>query len=416
MSIVKVAKVYKKFNRNHHRSIKAGVKAVVLEYFNFKSSNDLLPNGDFWAVQNVSFELEEGESLGVVGTNGSGKTTLLKMISGIIRPDKGVIETKGKISPLFATGAGFDEILSGKENIHLNLSLLGLSNNEITNVYGAIVEFSELSDSVLESPVKTYSSGMKARLGFSCAIHTSPKLLIVDEALAVGDLRFRTKCYRKLNELKSKGTSLILVSHSSGTILANCDKALFLKNGEQVSYGKTEDVLTEYEHYLKELDAKNSVSSSKSISETHSSIHNTGIIIKNLELLNEKGQVVNSLTTSKTAQVRFRLKIEKSFDHLNIALLIKDISSNFDNLLDFRSRKDGFLVTGSPGEYEYYLTFPALHLAPGRFSIKLYVSDVNESNVLDAVESFRFNVSSDQNFISNLFYQPHHWNVTKREG
>lgn len=252
MAIIKVQNVSKKFCRSHRLSLRYGIKDFAKKLLRIGHQTTALRRREFWAVDDVSFSLEKGESIGLIGVNGSGKTTLLKMISGVLQPDIGSIEVNGRIVPLFAKGAGFDMVLNGYENIQINLSLLGLNREEIERVRDEVISFSELTSEALSAPVKTYSSGMVARLGFSCAINSFPDVLIIDEALAVGDIKFRTKCYRKLSELKKSGTTLVLVSHSLNAVISNCEKAIFMKSGKLISFGESREIGRLYEADLGE--------------------------------------------------------------------------------------------------------------------------------------------------------------------
>ena len=189
-----------------------------------------LRTGEFLALENVNFELKKGEALGILGQNGSGKTTLLRIINGIFPPDGGVVSVRGRIGALIAVGAGFHPHFSGRENIFLNGSLLGMSTEEIKEKFDQIVAFADIGE-FLEAPVATYSSGMSVRLGFAIAIHATPDILLADEVLAVGDLAFALKCYRKISEYREAGGSIILVSHSIQLMRNTCQKVLWLDKG-----------------------------------------------------------------------------------------------------------------------------------------------------------------------------------------
>ena len=200
---------------------------------------------NLWAVRDVSFEVLPGEVLGIVGRNGSGKSTLLKLLARILRPNGGRMMINGRISALLELGAGFHADLTGRENIFLNASVMGLSKEEIQDRYQAIVDFSELGD-FINMPVKHYSSGMYMRLGFSVAIHIEPDILIVDEILAVGDQQFQTKCINHIFEMMKKGTTIIIVSHDLSLMRKLCTKLIWLDKGEMQAVGPTMDVARHY--------------------------------------------------------------------------------------------------------------------------------------------------------------------------
>jgi len=200
---------------------------------------------DFWALRDVSFDVPEGSTFGLIGSNGSGKSTLLKCLAKIYYPEKGSITPYGKVAALLEVGSGFHPELSGRENIFLNGSILGMSRKEILSKYDEIVEFSGVSE-FIDQPVKNYSSGMYVRLGFSIAIHVDPQILVVDEVLAVGDAEFQDKCRRKFSEFRDKGRTVILVSHSMEMVREMCDHAAWLNKGQLVESGEADPTIQAY--------------------------------------------------------------------------------------------------------------------------------------------------------------------------
>lgn len=200
---------------------------------------------EFLAVKDVSFEVKKGEAWGLVGTNGSGKSTLLKLICGILKPYKGSVEVRGSIAPLIELGAGFDGELTATENIYLNGAVLGYSKEFMDEHYQEIVDFAEL-DGFMDMPIKNYSSGMAARLGFAIATIVRPEILIVDEVLAVGDVAFQEKCQDRMKEMLSGGTTLLFVSHAMETVEKICDHALWLDKGSVVMKGEAAEVCKAY--------------------------------------------------------------------------------------------------------------------------------------------------------------------------
>ncbi len=200
---------------------------------------------EFWALKNVSFDVKKGEFLGIIGLNGSGKSTLLKLISGVMKPTNGNINVKGTIAPLIELGAGFDMNLSARENVFLNGAVLGFSRKEMQKKFEWIIDFAELWDFV-DSPIKNYSSGMIARLGFSIATASNPDILIVDEILGVGDFKFQQKCHRRMNEIIESGTTVLFVSHSINQIKELCSRVVWLNNGELIDIGDTQRICEKY--------------------------------------------------------------------------------------------------------------------------------------------------------------------------
>jgi ABC-2 type transport system ATP-binding protein len=195
----------------------------------------------FRAVDDVTFSVKEGESIGLMGLNGSGKSTLLKMINGVMRPDSGTILTRGRIAGLIATGAGFHPQLSGRENIFLNAAILGMSEAETKRKYDSIVEFSEIKGKFLETPVGNYSSGMFARLGFAVAIHVDSDIFLADEVLAVGDRPFKKKCMERMQEIRNGGHTLFYVSHAAGSVRKMCDRVIVLDKGRLAFDGDVDE-------------------------------------------------------------------------------------------------------------------------------------------------------------------------------
>lgn len=236
--LVSAENVGKIFCRDFKKSLYYGAKDALKDLIPGKQSGRfILPDGqihlrrdEFWANQAVSFELKRGESLGLIGHNGAGKTTLLKMLCGLIKPDTGKISVRGRVGALIALGAGFNPILTGRENIYVNASVLGFSRKEIDERFDAIVDFAELWDAI-DSPVQNYSSGMQVRLGFAVATAIKPDILLLDEVLAVGDMRFQAKCFNTLADFRKSGTSFILVSHNMHIISRYADRVLYLRGG-----------------------------------------------------------------------------------------------------------------------------------------------------------------------------------------
>ncbi|MEK4513007.1 ABC transporter ATP-binding protein [Paenibacillus sp. FSL K6-2524] len=205
---------------------------------------------EFKALNGISFKVEKGDALGILGKNGSGKSTLLKLITGVLSPSSGNIQVNGKISAILELGAGFNPEYSGKENVYLNGLMMGFTREEIDKKMNDIIEFADIGE-FIEQPVKIYSSGMFARLAFAVSINVEPDILIVDEALAVGDVRFQTKCIDKMKELKNKGTTILFVSHATEQVKRFCNKAVWLKDGILQASGESSEIADLYEDFMK---------------------------------------------------------------------------------------------------------------------------------------------------------------------
>ncbi|MGM5033846.1 ABC transporter ATP-binding protein [Tardiphaga sp. 803_E3_N1_3] len=237
--------VSKKFGLTLRQSMNYGLRDIGARLLG-RSNSEMLREGEFWAVNDVSFELRGGEAMGVMGVNGSGKTTLLRILNGVYAPDRGMVQMKGRVGALIAAGAGFAPMLTGRENVYVNGALLGLSTREIGGLMDEIVAFAELGQ-FIDLPVKNYSSGMYVRLGFAIAALSRPDVLLMDEVLAVGDLNFQKKCYDYILRLKREGAAIILVSHAPGAIWSVCDRGLFMDRGRVLVQGTTEDVIRAYD-------------------------------------------------------------------------------------------------------------------------------------------------------------------------
>ena len=202
-------------------------------------------HSDYWALRDVSFSVERGETFCIVGENGSGKSTLLQICAGILQPTAGDVSVNGRVAALLELGAGFDPEFSGRDNVYLNGAILGLSTREMDRRFPEIEAFAEIGE-FIRQPVKTYSSGMVVRLAFAVAIHLDPEILLVDEALSVGDIYFRQRCMRKVHELRSRGITILFVSHSTGDVKALGDRAMWLERGRVMAFGKTDLVVAQY--------------------------------------------------------------------------------------------------------------------------------------------------------------------------
>jgi ABC-type polysaccharide/polyol phosphate transport system ATPase subunit len=238
MSIIRATGLGVKFRR--YQSRRRRLRALLLS----PRKGDLQAR-EFWALRNVSFEVEEGEIFGIIGANGAGKSTLLRTIAGVYVPDEGVMDVKGRVSPLLSLGAGFRPDLSGRENIYLNGVLLGLREKEIDARLDEIVSFAELEE-FIDQPVRTYSSGMIARLGFSIAMSVQPDILLLDEVLGVGDERFRQKSKGRMREFMEHAKAIVVVTHSMGFVRDFCTRVLWLERGKIRLIGDTENVVASY--------------------------------------------------------------------------------------------------------------------------------------------------------------------------
>ena len=237
VSVKNLTKIYQLYNKPIDR-LKEAINPFKKNY-----------HRDFYALNDINFEVEKGESFGIIGVNGSGKSTLLKILTGVLNKTSGEINVNGKIAALLELGAGFNMDYTGIENIYMNGSMMGFSKKEMEEKFKNIVDFADIGDFIYQ-PVKQYSSGMFVRLAFALSIAVEPEILIVDEALSVGDVFFQTKCYKRMDELKEKGTTIIMVTHDLGAVIKYCDRTLVLNSGKQVAIGSPHEMVDLYKKIL----------------------------------------------------------------------------------------------------------------------------------------------------------------------
>ncbi len=235
---IKIDHLWKLFRKQKQRTFKEMLPALV-------GGGRKGVVDSFWALQDINLEIKQGETFGIIGPNGSGKSTLLKILAGVTKPTQGDFKVRGVLAPLIELGAGFHPQMTGRENIFLNSIILGLTREEVEPLVQDIIDFAELQN-FIDQPVKHYSSGMYMRLAFAVAIHAKFDVLLVDEILAVGDERFQKKCYDKMMEFHQAGKTIILVTHSLEKVRSFCDRALYLKFGQQVAVGNVEEVTEKY--------------------------------------------------------------------------------------------------------------------------------------------------------------------------
>lgn len=408
--IISIQNVSKKFCRSLKQAYIYGLKDISAEVFGISRASDKLRKREFWALKDVSIDVRRGESLGLIGVNGSGKTTLLRIISGLIKPDTGSVTIQGRVAALIALGAGFNPLLSGRENVYVNMSILGLSRKEIDESFQDVLDFAEIWDAI-DAPVRTYSSGMKARLGFACAIYTKPDILLIDEVLAVGDIKFRTKCYRKLSEIRKSGVSFILVSHSTSAILSNCDSAAYLSKGNLVIKSQTKEVVKKYEEDL-------SINKNKKIEIVqdelvlHGESASNDLKIKSLSFRDNQNNILKTLITGQPSYLLIKCEAYKKLEDVSVSAIIRNISDRESCFLFLKSANDMGFIQISPGEFSVKLIMPYCGLLTGAYSMKINLT-ANGSffTILDIVESFKFKVKGDENISQCSFYQPRTWEI-----
>ena len=275
---------------------------------------------DFWALRDISFGVEKGETLGIVGPNGSGKSTLLEIVSGILQPTSGRVLTRGRTAALLELGAGFNPEFTGRENVFLNGEIMGLSRAAITKAMPSIEAFAEIGD-FIERPVKEYSSGMYVRLAFSTAIHVEPEILIVDEALAVGDAVFANRCVRKFEELRERKVTVLFVSHDLGLVKQLSRRAMLLLNGRIEAEGEPRDVINRYIGLVLEKQAA-SVPKEDRLRPSYRHGDGTSEVLA-IEILNARSESVRSVASGEAITVRMRCRFQTAVDDPMVGILIR---------------------------------------------------------------------------------------------
>jgi lipopolysaccharide transport system ATP-binding protein len=401
-----VSNLSKKFCRSLRRSLFYGMQDITSELTGARTESRHLRPEEFWALKDVSFELRQGEALGLVGKNGSGKSTLLRIIAGLIKPDTGMVSVRGRIAPLIALGAGFSPVLTGRENIYANMAILGLSKQEIDTRFDEVVEFAEIAEAI-DAPVQSYSSGMTARLGFASAIHTDPDILLIDEVLAVGDSKFRGKCFQRLHTLRKQGTSLILVSHDVHSVLSICKSAVYLKQRGVSLYGDASIMVSQYERDL----FLNDEGASPSIPQLRQR-DITELEIKSIFFKDSKGRIIETPLSGEKTFFCISCKSSNSINDLRANLYIKSQGEGGDVILIISNSNDKAPINVLPGNTQIELEMPYLGLKVGIYIMDIYLKKEGLYH-LDAIEAFKFRVETKEAIASRcLFYQPRKWHIT----
>ncbi|MBC7931039.1 MAG: ABC transporter ATP-binding protein [Rubrivivax sp.] len=402
----------KKFCRSLKRSLFYGMRDIATELIGGRRASEKLRAGEFWALRDVSCVLRRGEALGLVGSNGAGKSTLLRLISGLIKPDMGRITVRGRVAPLIALGAGFNPVLTGLENVYANMSILGLTTREVRRRLDEVLAFAEIEPDALDAPVRTYSSGMAARLGFACAVHTDPDILLIDEVLAVGDVKFRVKCYRQLARLRAAGTAFILVSHNPHAILSMCTSAVYLSKGALLAAGEVGEVMGRYEEDLFSTGAASSSTNRLKLPEK-SATDSTGLDITALKFKDAGGELTNTVSSGEPVSFCVEFFARETFDDLNLALLVREQGGEGEWIMRLSTVDDHASRAVAPGRHEWCVEMPYCGLRPGRYVMKLNISQ-GPIYLLDAVESFNF-VVGGKGMTNCSYYQPRTWKIVRGE-
>lgn len=373
LEVKNVSKTYKMYDNNFDR---------LKEVFTKKSYHK-----EFIANKDISFDLFEGETLGIIGVNGAGKSTILKIIAGVIKATSGEILRHGRVTALLELGTGFNPEMTGYENIFLNGTLIGMTRKECQEKANDIIEFSELGDYINE-PIKTYSSGMSMRLAFSIAIFSEPQVLIVDEALSVGDAHFGAKCTRALRERKEKNMSIIYVSHDLNSLKLLCDRVILLNHGEVAKEGDPEDVINSYNFLISKLNDSDENMQIKNAD--NSSFGTFDVEIKNVSIKGENSKS-NTISSGEIATINILIFSKIDIDNMTIGIMIRDRfgqdiygTNTFHQAVTIDFKKDK--------EYSCQYRMP-LNIGTGKYSITVAVHSEDThlehcSHWLDYAEDF----------------------------
>lgn len=343
---------------------------------------------EFWALKNVSFDLETGQTLGVIGSNGSGKSTLLQILAGIMRQTEGDCHVTGKVSALLELGSGFNPEFTGRENVFMNGAILGLDSREMEKRFDAIADFAEIGD-FIDQPVKTYSSGMFMRLAFAVAVNVDPDILLVDEALSVGDLIFQHRCMHRMNHLRASGKTIVLVTHDLDAVIRFCDSALLLDSGVVLEQGKPDMVVQKYRALTFErerrrggydgpaglpdegiaVQSEQEMPVARSIPNIDHRFGNGEASVTGVELLDARGRVLSEASGGETVVIRVSARFLKDVDQPILGYTLRDrlgvemsaCNTTYAGRRLPRARKDQVVTS------DFYVTLP--RLAPGSYSI-----------------------------------------------
>ena len=346
---------------------------------------------EFTALNDVTFTVKEGEVFGVIGENGSGKSTLLKCMAGILQPNSGSVRVHKRMSALLELGAGFHPELSGRDNVFLNAAILGMSRRDIASRFDDIVEFSGLAG-FIDAPVKTYSSGMYVRLAFAVAINVDPRLLIIDEILAVGDVSFQQRCLEKFVEFRNEGRTIILVTHAMTTVKDMCDRAIWLTHGHVTGEGDPADLVEEYtESMLGSRDRHSDGSLRRGSGEVQ---------ITSVQIFTGDSETpVKRFRTGDTVRIRMTYQAEKPVPKPVIGITIEALGGA--TLTSPCTRDVGMIPEALSGEGTIDVQLDAVSLLPGTYDLHTSITDFNRSHIYDNLHlAFRFDVMSGKPYES----------------
>jgi len=373
---IKVEGVSKTFKIPHEKV--TSIRGAAVGLFSRKRGYE-----EFKALDDVSFEVKKGEFFGIIGRNGSGKSTLLKILAGIYQPDSGKIKIDGMISPFLELGIGFNPELSGRDNVYLNATVLGMTKKQIDEKFDSIVKFSEL-ERFIDQKLKNYSSGMQVRLAFSVAIHANRDILLMDEVLAVGDSNFQSKCLTEFNRYKEMGKTVVLVSHDINTIQRFCDRAILLRSGKLIKIGNSEEVVDEYMcNNISDEESRMILENNDDEIGAGEKVEKKAVITK-VKFLDSNGVERGVFQTGSDIIVRAYFKRIANIDNLNFGVGIYNtdgcgifgISTAFDKIDTKKIMSDGYCE----------VLYKDVKIRTGSYFLKIVIMDATDTIVLDFLE------------------------------
>ncbi len=408
--VIKVEGVSKKYCKSLRNSMLYGVADIGKNMLSLSCRPARLRPGEFWSVQDVSFEVKRGDVVGLIGPNGAGKTTLLKMIHGILLPDVGKVTIRGRVGALIAVGAGFHPLLTGRENIYINGAILGMSKEEIEEKFEAIVDFADIGD-FLDAPVKHYSSGMFVKLGFSIAVHCEPDILLIDEILAVGDTAFQSKCYARLAETMKRGVAIVMVSHSMDSIRHMCKRAVFLWRGRVKEIGDADPVTLNYMKLVQEAEMEQiAARSANAQKETRVAPGEKKGRITEVTFIDSADGETKQFETGEGLKIRIRYI---AFERIEKPVFAVHFHSNRILYASFISHEGDRLPAAVSGSGEALLSLPTLHLPAGVYTVGVVLSEGVEFNHIDWHDQTYFIQISKREGHLGLLALPRRWEIVE---
>lgn len=364
---------------------------------------------EFWALNNVSFDVQQGDCVGIVGRNGAGKSTLLKILSRITEPSAGTVSIRGRVASLLEVGTGFHPELTGRENIFLNGAILGMSRREINRKFDQIVDFSEV-EKFLDTPVKRYSSGMYVRLAFAVAAHLEPEILVVDEVLAVGDARFQKKCMGRMGEVGKEGRTVLFVSHNMGAVSELCNRAILLADGKLVADGSTASVIEKY------LQAGNKSSFIQMQTNSHHPVY-----VTQMRLADSAGDSLGRVELGKDAVLEIGFTVEQRLNNVNMAFLMSRSGASLLYSHDNDLTPVLMDEPRGPGNYIARIALPLSRFKEGNYSIEVHVGagatnmTSQDASIAFDIENYEIN-TNDKGYRADRpghLYWPLQWDISK---